>query len=212
MLAEIPPLIDITVTSGPGEQPKITDWWSVGIAIGALFVASIAAFFNWKTNQNQAKQLASLEQENAERKQQERRHQASRVWAVIDDRLNIIVRNASELPIYDVVTSYIGPHGQEAFDRVDMIDPEHSRLEIGGSQKSISRQIDRSIMGEGWNPDKNVGLYFRSDGSFKETYVEARSLGKEVIRSGATVAFRDANNQTWVRRPNGDLESGSAGE
>lgn len=140
------------------------------------------------TNAHQARQIATLERAEDERREEERARFASKVvcWTTMlpeNSRVAVRIVNSSELPVYEV-TVYVGTNL--------------------GASRAMYRQIGpsggrRRILGR---PTRAL-----------ETLLPNYADGRTILDSGITwvaMTFRDTSDRWWFRDPRGVLHSATS--
>jgi len=188
---------------------SVPDWVTASATIGALIAAIVAGV--WVARQTKAaqRQLALMARAEADREEQERRHQASRVsaWLTQDQagRFVALLFNASEQPVYQTAVRFISPNNDNRMD-VGILAPLTAPMEVTWVSDFINqarvrtRSIDLS-----WNMPGTVGpirrLEVQPNGTrqWVEGEWHAGPLGLGVI-------FTDSHGIRWERSLAGVLE------
>jgi hypothetical protein len=196
MLLFLSPLIDITIAPAAGDEPKLTDYWSVGIAATALLVAGFAAWANFQTNRNQAAQLARLEEDSRSQAEENRRRQATQIWSYLSDNHDIVIRNMSGLPIYDAQCR-VGNDLTGFVMKIERyLDPNLSSYIVPQSRELVFKYAKE--MSE--NQKAALGGAHQAAQSVQEVLKSWRIIG-------TSIAFRDSSSNRWKRTSDGTIAS-----
>lgn len=165
----------------------MAEWATAVVAAGALAAAVVAARVSWRVLQ------IELDRDSERREVAERAAQADSVaaWATTVDHefaeltvprsLGAVVRNASSLPVYNLVVTFIGPDGTDrARITVPVFPPGEDQFHCPIEPRRPERQ------------DDEVPVYAESFSEF-----------------AVALTFRDTAGRTWVRDQHGQLAKAS---